>query len=54
MFLILMTRRSYKLCSYKKKECTNKMRKTNAWYLKTHKFIAETHRDTEGQTETHR
>ena len=32
---------------------TNKMRKTNALYLKTQRLIAETHRDTEGYTKTH-
>ena len=32
---------------------TNKMRKTNALYLKTQRLIAETHRDTEGPTKTH-
>ena len=32
---------------------TNKMRKTNALYLKTQRLIAETHRDTEGYTMTH-
>ena len=31
---------------------TNKMRKTNALYLKTQRLIAETHRDT--HIETHR
>ena len=32
---------------------TNKMRKTNALYLKTQRLITETHRDTEGYTNTH-
>ena len=31
---------------------TNKMRKTNALYLKTRRLIAETHRDTNRDTHT--
>ena len=42
-----------KFTCYKTSTGTNKMRKTNALYLKTQRLIAETHRDTEGHTKTH-